>query len=56
MKTYEIELRRTSYITLTIEADSPEQAEEKAWQEIENGRTDIYDAAWDIELIEEVNL
>jgi len=53
MKTYEVELRRTSYITLTVEADSKDEAETKAWQEIENGRTDIYDAQWDVESIVE---
>ena len=54
MKTYEVELRRTSYITITVEADNKDQAEAKAWQEVENGRTDIYDAQWDIESIEEL--
>lgn len=54
MKTFEVELRRTSYITLTVEADSKEEAEAKAWAEIENGRTDIYDAQWDVESIEEI--
>ncbi len=54
MKTFEVELRRTSYITVTVEADNKDQAEEKAWQEIENGRTDICDAQWDVESIEEV--
>lgn len=54
MKTFEVELCRTSYITLTVEADSKEEAEKKAWAEIENGRTDIYDAQWDVESIEEV--
>ena len=34
MKTYEVELKYTSYTTITIEADSPEQAEEIAWQEL----------------------
>jgi hypothetical protein len=53
MKTYEVELRRTSYITLTVEADSAEQAEEKAWQEIEHNRADINDAHWEVESIEE---
>ena len=32
MKTYEIELRRTSFITVTVEAENQEQAEDKAWQ------------------------
>ena len=55
MRTYEVELRRTSYITLTVEAENEDDAEEKAWREIENGRTDIYDAQWDVESIEEVH-
>lgn len=54
MKTYEVELRRTSYITITVEAENEDDAEEKAWREIEGGRTDIYDAQWDVESIEEV--
>ena len=54
MKTFEVELRRTSYITMTVEAESRDEAEAKAWQEIENGRTDTYDATWDVESIEEV--
>lgn len=55
MKTFEVELRRTSYITMIVEADNKDQAEAKAWQEIENGRTDIYDAQWDVESIEEMD-
>lgn len=54
MKTYEVELRRTSYITMTVEAENADEAEAKAWQEIENGRNDIYDAQWDVESIEEL--
>ena len=54
MKTFEIELRRTSYITITVEAEDKDQAEAKAWQEVENGRTDIYDAQWDVESIKEM--
>ncbi len=53
MKAYEVELRRTSYITITVEADSKDEAEEKAWQEIEHDRADINDANWEIESIEE---
>ena len=53
MKTYDVELKRTSYITLTVEANSEDEAEEKVWQEIESDRADIYDAEWDIESIEE---
>jgi hypothetical protein len=54
MKTYEVELRRVSYIIVTVDADDEEQAEAKAWTQIEGGRTDIYDAQWDVESIEEV--
>jgi len=53
-KTYEIELRRTSHIVLTIEAEDADQAEEKAWKELESGDYRHEDAAWDIEFIEEV--
>jgi len=52
-KTYEVELRRTSFITVTVEAENEEQAEELAWQEslVMDSK---HDASWDIESIEEV--
>ena len=55
MKTYEVELRRMSFITMTVEADSKEQAEHKAWEYVKenNVSVNIYDANWDIESIEE---
>ncbi len=53
MKFYEVELKRESYITIGVAAYSTEEAEEKAWQEIEHNRADINDANWDIESIEE---
>lgn len=52
MKTYEVELCRTSYITLTVEADTVEEAEALAFREVE-GRGDSAYASWDIESIEE---
>jgi hypothetical protein len=56
MKTYEIEIKRTSYVVLTIEAENEEQAEEKAWQEID--RSADYglsgDADWETVNIEEM--
>jgi hypothetical protein len=55
MKTYEVELRYVSYTTITIEADSEEQAEELAWQELSTDgsyRSDYGD--WALESIEEV--
>jgi len=51
MKTYQIELKRTSYINLTIEADNVDEAEALAWKQVDQ---DYYrdDGAWDIESIE----
>lgn len=54
MKTYEVELRRTSFITLTVEANSAEEAENKAWERIEADSVNIYDADWELESIEEL--
>lgn len=34
MKTFEIEFRRESYVVLTVEADTEEQAEEMAWKQL----------------------
>jgi hypothetical protein len=54
MKTYQIELKRTSYVTLNIEADSRDQAEELAWLELaSDGSYGDRDANWDIESIQE---
>ena len=51
MKTYQIELKRTSYVNLTIEAENEDEAEDLAWRQMEQ---DYYrdDGAWDIESIE----
>lgn len=51
MKTYQIELKRTSYINLTIEAANVDEAEALAWKQVDQ---DYYrdDGAWDIESIE----
>lgn len=51
MKTYQIELKRTSYINLTIEAENIDEAEALAWKQVDQ---DYYrdDGAWDIESIE----
>lgn len=54
MKKFEVELKRTSYIVYTVEANTKEEAEDKAWELL---RTDAdYDdslASWDVEFIEE---
>ena len=51
MKTYQVELKRTSYINLTIEAENEDEAEALAWKQVDQ---DYYrdDGAWDIESIE----
>ena len=54
MKKFEVELKRTSYVTLQVEAGSTEEAEFIAWQEIENGYGDKGDASWEVESIEEM--
>jgi hypothetical protein len=54
MKTYNVELQRTSYITVTVEAENKDDAIALAWQELERDHVNIEDASWDIESIEEV--
>lgn len=53
MKTFEVELKRTSYVTLHVEAGSTEEAEFIAWQEIERSYADVDDGNWEVESIEE---
>lgn len=52
MKQFAVELKRTSYVNLTIEADTADEAERLAWLKMER---DYYrdDGNWDIESIEE---
>ena len=52
-KTYEVELRRTSFIVVTVEAENEADAEALAWQESMVFHAN-HDASWDIESIEEV--
>jgi len=52
-KTYEVELKRESYITIWVEALNEAHAEELAWEEIETGDYSNEDASWLIESIEE---
>ena len=54
MKMYEVELKYVSYTTITIEADSAEQAEELAWQELSTDGSYRSDYGnWELESIEE---
>ena len=54
MKTYEVELCRISYVTITVEADNEDDAETKAWAQIEADNVNINDSHWDVESIEEI--
>ena len=56
MKRFEVEFVRTSYITVVVEADSPDDAQEKAWHELEDTyeHHDLDDADWGVESIEEL--
>lgn len=55
MKIFQIEFKRTSYINLEIEAESQEEAEALAWEDI---KEDYYkeDGDWEIESIEEYEI
>ena len=56
MKTYQIEMRRTSFITLTIEAESKDKAESLAWSEIESYEYHSPNADWEIGFIDELSV
>ena len=47
MKHFAVELKRTSYITVYVDAETKEQAEEKVWNESEYGAYDDSDASWE---------
>ena len=54
MKTYEVELKYTSYTTITVEARDQDEAQKLAWQELATDgsyRSDYGD--WELESIEE---
>jgi hypothetical protein len=55
MKTYQFELQRTSYVTVTLEATNRDHAEALAWQKLERNQVDIEDSNWDLILIEEID-
>ena len=51
MKTYEVELKRTSYITIDVEAENVEAAMSAAWLQLAESEFKDNDAYWDIESI-----
>jgi len=52
MKTYQIELKRTSYVNLTIEAENEDEAKDLAWDDLLNGEGDVDNGEWAIEATE----
>ena len=52
MNHYAVELTRTVYITINVDARDPTEAEDLAWKEIENGNY-AGDAHWEISDISE---
>ena len=52
MKTYEVELKRVSYMVVTVEADSEDEAETKAYEKAD--MTLDFHADWSLESIDEV--
>lgn len=52
MRVYEVELKRTSYIIVTVEAESQDDARTKAFAEA--GREYRSDASWEVKAIEDI--
>jgi len=49
MKLYEVELKRVSFVTYTVEALDENHAEEEAWKLLErDGGADNGDADWEV--------
>lgn len=50
MKHFAVEIKRTSYVTIHVEAKNKEEAETQAWQEIETDGSygTSADADWDL--------
>lgn len=53
MKLYEVELKRISFVTYRVEALDEDHAEEEAWKLLERDGSDINDADWDVNFVEE---
>ena len=52
-KVYEVELKYTSYVVVTVEADSYSEAEDAAWDQLAYKATKP-DGMWEVESIEEM--
>ena len=55
MKSYQVELKRVSYVNMYVEAQSQDEAEHLAWDELASDKSwGEGNASWDLESIEEV--
>ena len=52
MKKYEVEFRRTSFVTCTVEANDPMQAQYLAFEVLEKEGADDGSADWLVESVE----
>ncbi len=52
MKKYIVEMRRTSFVNVWVEADNQEEAKDKAWKEVEKMSSST-EADWEIGFVEE---
>ncbi len=53
--TYEVEFRRTSFVTYTVQASSTEEAEFIAYQELNRDGSDNGFADWTVESVEKMS-
>ena len=56
-KQFAVELRRTSFVTIYVDAETREQAEDLAWDELQSDGSygTGSDADWEIGFVDEVN-
>lgn len=47
MKQFAVELKRTSYVTIYVDAETKDQAEDAAWLELQTSDYDDGDADWE---------
>ena len=52
MKSYQVELKRTSYVNMNIEAESLEEAEALAWSELASDGSWGEQGIWELQSIE----
>jgi hypothetical protein len=56
MKTYEVELKRTAYVIIRVEAENEDDAEGKAWDELRSdGSYGLNYGEWDLESIQDMD-